>query len=862
MSRRNSRATARHYALQPQRTPPGSRPPPALQQAWALYARGERKSAESLCRSILATHAEDVGALSLLGILLAQSHRTEEAARLLEQVAARTPEDAAAHNNYGNALKDLGRYQKALACYERAIAIRPDYCDAFYNKGVTLHELQRYEEALASYERTVSLAPDHAPAWNNRGATLRALERLEQAVASHQRATALRPAYAEAHNNLGVALQELGRLEEAQESYRRAIALRPGYAEAYNNLGVALQKLERFDEALESLDRAIAANPEYAEAHNARGAVLKELERPEEALASHDRAIHIRPDYADAYSNRGAVLRGLKRYAEALGSYQRAIEIDPRCVNAYRNQGAALIDLKSFDEALASFERAIALQPDVSTYAAQGGVLLELKRSEEAVASYRRALELDPHAGFLLGTARHVRMQICDWDDFDADVAAIAAAIEADQRSARPFNVVSLIDSARLQRKASEIAVRAEISPRRKLAPIGRYPRHDRIRVGYVSADLRNHAVAILTAELFETHDRSRFEIIAMSLGPNIYDEFRTRIEPAFDQFLWVGDRSDHEIAELARSLEIDIAVDLGGYTGDARPRIMALRAAPVQVSYLGYLGTMGGEFMDYLIADPITVPPQACVHYTEQIAYLPSYQVNDSKRPIAEKLYSRTELGLPPDGFVFCCFNASYKITPPIFASWMRILDAVPGSVLFLLGGDAVKERNLREQAAAHGIGPHRLLFGGRLGNAEYLARYRSADLFLDTLPYNAGTTASDALWAGLPVLTCPGESFAARVAASVVTAAGLPELVAPDVAAYERLAIELAENPGRLAALKHRLAENRATCALFDTPTFTRNLESLYGRMYERYQKGLPPTRLDLLDEPLHDRIEHVNE
>jgi protein O-GlcNAc transferase len=850
MSRRNSRAAARPYPMRPRHT--ASRSPPDVQQAWGLYARGEHGAAESLCRTVLAANAEDLAAMSLLGIILARARRTQEAAGLLERVAARMPQDASAHNNYGNALKDLGRYQKALGCYERAIALQPEYAEAHYNTGVTLHELRRYEEALASYQTTVTLAPDHAPAWNNQGVTLRALGRLEQAIASHERAIGLRPAYAEAHNNLGVALQELGRLEEAQASYRRAIALRPAYAEAHNNLGVALQKLERFVEGLESLDRAIAVNPRYAEAYNARGAILKDLERFEEALASHDQAIRIRPDYAEAYSSRGAVLRALKRYAEALASYQRAIDIDPHYMEAYRNRGAALVDLKSFEEALASYERVIAVSPDVSTYAVLGGVLLELKRSEDAVASYRRALELDPHAGFLLGMLRHVLMQICDWTDFDADVATIATAIEADQKITRPFNVLSLIDSPRLQRKASDIAVRAEITPRRALPPIGRYPRHDRIRIGYISADLRNHAVAILTSELFETHDRSRFELTALSLGPNIHDEFRARIEPAFDRFLWVGDRSDHEIAELARSLEIDIAVDLGGYTGDARPRILALRAAPVQASYLGYLGTMGGDFMDYLLADPVIVPPQTRAHYSEKIAYLPSYQANDSKRPIAEKHFSRAELGLPADGAVFCCFNASYKITPQTFGSWMRILAAVPGSVLLLLGGDAVKERNLREHAAAHGIAPQRVVFGARLGNAEYLARYRAADLFLDTLPYNAGTTASDALWAGLPVLTCPGESFAARVAASVLESAGLPELVVKDMAAYERLAIELATDPGRLGSLKRKLAENRATCALFDTPRLTRNLEALYSRMYERYQQGLPPDHLCLPGEP----------
>ena len=848
MSKRHARAAAKPRAVRPHHAGSPQPSPGALQQAWAAYVGGDRATAESQCRAFLAQRAGDVGAMSLLGIILAQSRRAQEAAELLEQVAARTPQDPAAHNNYGSVLRDLGRYLKALGCYDRAIVLQPGYAEAHYNRGVTLHDLRRHDEALASYNRAVALEPGHAAAWSNRGATLRALGLREPAIESYDRAIAIRPAYPEAHNGRGVALQEIDRLEEALASYERAIVSRADYAEAYNNRGAVLQKLDRPEEALASLERALGIRPDYAEAHNARGAVLNQLERFEEALESFDRAIGFAPDCAEAYSNRGAALRSLKRYPEALASYERALEIDPHCAHAHRNLGATFIDLKSFDQALACYERALALTLDLACYVAQGAVLHELKRTDEAIASYRRALALDPEAGFLLGTVRHVRMQICDWTDLESDMQRITTGLEADRPLSRPFNLLSLVDSPRLQRQASELAVRAEIAPRRKLAPIPRRSRHERIRVGYFSADLRNHPVTILTAELFELHDRSRFDITAFSLGPNVHDEFRARIEPAFDRFLWVGAQSDREIAELSRRLEIDVAVDLGGYTGDARPRIMALRAAPVQVSYLGYLGTMGGEFMDYLIADPIIVPPATRQHYAEKIAYLPSYQINDSKRAIAESLPSRAALGLPEAGFVFCCFNASYKITPEIFASWMRILSAVPGSVLFLLGGDSAKERNLRQQAAARGVVPDRLVFGGRLPNAEYLARYRSADLFLDTLPYNAGTTASDALWTGLPVLTCIGQSFAARVAASILTAAGLAETITTDMGQYERLAIELAMRPERLAALKRTLGESRASCPLFDTPAVTRNIESLYARMYERHQAGLPPEHLEL--------------
>ena len=846
MSRRHARAAPRPYPAGPRAS--GGKPAvAAVQQAWALYTLGERDQAESLCRSLLAQRADDCAVLSLLGIILAQSRRSAEAALLLEQVATRSPRDASAHNNYGNVLRDLGRYSRALSCYDRAIAILPEYPDAHYNRGVTLHDLRRDEEALKSYDRALALKPDYASAWNNRGATLRSLGRPEEALESYARAIAIQPAYAEAHNNRGVTLHELGRFEEAVSSYERALAARPDHADAHNNLGASLQKLGRLEEALASHERSIALRPDDAEAHNGRGVILKELERFEEALESYARALAIDPEYAEAYSNRGAALRALKRHAEALASYDRALQIEPSYVNALRNKGAVLTELKRFEEALACYERGLSLRPDIEFHAAQAAVLHELKRTEEAVECYERVRSLAPDAGFLLGTCRHARMHVCDWSGFDEDLVRLADGIEHGRPVVKPFVALSLVDSAALQRKAADVWLRTECTPRVKLPPLARYPRHERIRVGYFSADLRNHAVALLTAELFETHDRSRFELTAFSLGADVRDGLRARIEPAFDRFLSVGGQSDHDVAALARRLEIDIAVDLGGYTGDARPHILALRPAPVQVSYLGYLGSMGGDFMDYLIADPVIVPPEARAHYAEKIAYLPSYQANDSKRIIAERSFTRAELGLPPTGVVFCCFNASWKITPATFASWMRILAAVPGSVLLLLAGSPVVERNLRREAAALGVPPERLVFGGMLSFENYLARYRSADLFLDTSPYNAGTTGSDALWAGLPVLTCIGNAFAARVGASLLTAVGLPELIAPDRAAYERLAIELATQPERLAQLRGRLAQNRAACALFDTRGVTRSLEGLYERMYLRHQAGLPPEHLE---------------
>lgn len=832
------------------RTPAASLP--SIQQAWECFGRGDRGQAETFCRAILASQAEHAGALTLLGIILAMSRRTEEAAQHLGKAAARLPNDASVQNNYGNVLRDLGRHVTALSAYERALAIQPNYPDAHYNRAVVLQDLRRFEDAIAGYDQTLAYKPDYAAAHNNRGAALQELGRCEEAVASYDRALAIKPDYAAAYNNRGTALAKLHRFEQALASYERALTIAPTFADAHNNRGAALRELKRVEEAAASFERAVGAKPDHAEAHNNRGVALRELERLDEALACHDRAIAIKPDYAEAHNNRGVALRDLNRLEEALATFEQALEVKPEYPEALLNQGATLHHLRRFHEALASHERALGMKADYAdAYRNQALTLHELGRPDEALASYERAFALAPATGFLRGICQHERMHICDWTGFDAALAEMTIGVECGRLTVTPFPALSLFDSPRLQRKVAASWAREECHPKRRLPPLRSHPAHDKVRVGYFSADFRNHAVSALAAELFETHDRSRFELTAFSLGPDVRDELRGRVEKAFDRFIALGDRSDEQVAALARSLEIDIAVDLGGYTQHARPRIFALRAAPVQVSYLGFLGTMGADFMDYLLADEIIVPRELRRHYTERIAYLPSYQANDTRRPVSDRVFTRAELGLPASGFVFCCFNASYKINPETFASWMRILAAVPGSTLLLLADSAPARLNLRREAAAAGVDPARLVFAGRVPYGDYLARYRAADLFLDTLPYNAGTTASDALWAGLPVLTCTGDSFAARMGASLLTAVGLPELVTGDRPTYERLAIELAVQPGRLAEIHNRLTATRASSALFDTPRLARSLEALYLRMHERHRLGLLPEHL-LLEPP----------
>ena len=524
------------------------------------------------------------------------------------------------------------------------------------------------------------------------------------------------------------------------------------------------KELKRFDEALASYDKALALKPDYAEAFNNRGNALQELKRLDEALASYDKALALKPDYAEAFNNRGNALQELKRLDEALASYDKALALKPDYAEAFNNRGNALQELKRFDEALASYDRALAVQPD--------------------------------HAHAFSGIVDCVN-KLCDWRR-TTDVADDVIAHVSEKKSIiSPFTLLGYFGDPLLQLQCARnfVADRVPSLPRRLWT--GATWRHDKVRIAYLSADFHRHATAYLMAELFERHDRSRFEIIGVSFGVDDKSEMRKRLVAAFDQFYDVRRKSDEEVAKLLHDLQVDIAIDLKGYTQDSRPGILAYRPTPIQASYLGFPGTMGAEFIDYIIADKTVAPFEHQPFYTEKIVHLPDcYQVNDTKRKIAERMPTRQEAGLPEEGFVFCCFNNNWKITPEVFSVWMRLLHAVEGSVLWLLGDNESAERNLRKEAQARGIDPARLVFAGRLPLEDHLARHRLADLFLDTLPYNAHTTASDALWTGLPVITRLGKSFAGRVAASLLNAIGLPELVTHSIEDYEALALRLAKD------------------------------------------------------------------
>jgi protein O-GlcNAc transferase len=744
-----------------------------------------------------------------------------------------------------------GQFAEAERLYRAVLAQLPEQFDALHLLGVLELQRRNFDAAVQLIGRAATLDPRHAPAHSNLSAALLELKRPSEALASCDRALAIAPDYAEAHINRGNALQATGRDEEAIASYDRALAIKPDNAAVLTRRAAALFTLDRHAEALRDYDRALALDPGQAELLYNRGTVLLRLGRPEEALASYDQALAIRPDHAELHYNRGSALRGLGRPEDALAAYSRAVSIKPGFVAALDNHGTVLLGLKRPAAALASYDAALAIDPAfANALKNRAFALLALQRFEAAARDFQAHLALVPDSKHIRGELLHAKLWCCDWQGYRETAARLVEDVLAGRPTIAPLAFLVVADAPAAQQRCAEIYSRdycPSIAPpvRREVPPV-----RDKIRVAYLSADFREHPLTYSTVELFELHDRSKFETIALSFGPETQSPAKARLERAFDRFIDVRARHDRDVALLLADLQIDIAVDLGGYTADCRPGILALRPAPVQISYWGFPGTMGSAHIDYIIADRIVIPEAEQSYYTEKIVYLPdSYLPSDAKRQIGEHTPTRQEAGLPETGFVFCVFNSVHKITPTMFDIWMRLLRQVEGSVLWLVGITPAAMRNLQRSAAERGVSAERLVFAPPAKWPDHLARHRLADLLLDTLPFNAHSTAGDALWMGVPIVTCAGSAFAARVAASVLNAIGLPELVARSLEEYEAIALALARTPGNLAAVKAKLARNRETYPLFDTARLCRHIESAYEAMWQCSLRGAAPASFSVV-------------
>ena len=762
---------------------------PRLQRALRCAQQGDLDRARALCEDIVRLDPREGVAWDLLGSIAMHRGNLPRAAQAWRQSLQAQPDQPATWTNLGVALRGLARPDEAVRCYDRALALQSDLPEALSNRANALDDLGRHQEALSSCERALLLRPQYPEALNNRGNVLRHLGRSQEALASFDRALELRPLFVAAHSNRASALLDCDRPEDALRACEAALGIDAHHAEAHNNRAVALKRLGHIERAMVSVERALQLQPTYAEALVNRGNLLLELGWRDEALTGPDPMLAT-PQHA-----------GRALGAQALESYARALELKPDLVAAINGRANLLSQLGRYEEAAQGFARVIERAPD-----------------------YELA------AGHLL----HCKLRTCDWTDYQASVAALLAAVARGAPAVAPFWCLALTDSASLQLACARTFCRRQVPAGLAPLPPAAPRRAGRLRVGYLSSDFREHPVARLLAGVFEQHDRTRFEVIGISLAEPGRSELGRRVAAAFDRFEDASRLADADVAALIRRLEVDVLVDLNGWTQGMRPGVLARRPAPVQVSYLGYPGTSGADYMDYLIADSFVIPQTASAHYSEQVIPLPGvFQANDDRRSAVATTPTRPQAGLPETAIVLGSFNHTGKLTPDLFDIWAGFLRAAPDGVLWLIADDSAARRNLRTEAERRGLGPDRLIFAPRLSYSEHLARLPLIDLALDTFPFNGGSTTSDILWASVPVLTCAGEAFAARMTASLLQALELPELITSNLQGYARAGLELLQRPGGLQAARARLQASLRSRDAFDARTKCRQLEAAFRQI-----------------------------
>lgn len=763
--------------------------------------------------------------------------KLEEAQRQCDEVVRAQPGNALAWQLAGVLALRRGKPEKAVAAFERSLKINARQADTLINLGAALRALDRAQDALACYDRAIALDPRIVFAHNNRANALASLGRNIEALESCERALKLQPEYAQAHNSRGNILRALGDASHALQSFDRALALMPNLAVAYVNRAAALLDLERPEEALAAADRALQLDDVDPIAWNNRGNALKASGKLTAALASYERATSLQPGYADAHANLGSVLLELRRPARALESLDRAQQLSPKDPKILVNRANVLQQLNRAAEALSTYDRALNLDPG-STHALSGRskTLLHLARFEEAAECLNALLLIEPDSELANGLLMQCRLHVCDWADYETHASRLISAVEQGIAAIAPFWFLALSASARLQnlcarsfaQEQTPVIERDTCRPRRS---------HERLRIAYLSADFRDHPVARLMAGAFEAHDRDQFVVIGVSLAREEKSELANRVSQAFDRYEDASCLSDEEAAALIEDLEVDILVDLAGHTSGMRPGVLARRPASVQINYLGFPGTSGAEYHDYILADAYVIPEDAAVHYSERVVHIGgSFQANDDRRASSPGAATRLSEGLPQDALVLCSFNNPTKLTPSVFGIWADLLAAVENSVLWLYVEGAAGRRNVLKEAGKRGLDVRRIFFAARRPYAEHLARLPLADLFLDTFPFNGGSTTSDALWAGVPVLTLSGEAFASRMSGSLLRALGLMELITHSLEEYRDLGFELARDPTRLDRLRSKLADASARGALFDTRSFCRRLEVAYLDAWQR--------------------------
>lgn len=707
-----------------------------------------------------------------------------------------------------------GNLPAAVECFRKTLGINPNQSDALSNLSYCYSLVGRHEDALAFAEKAIALDATNDAAYTNLGKAYQSLGNYDSALDAYRNAEKLEGTNPRNKYNIATVLVQQKKLDEALVIYKQLINQNIVFPQLYGNLSAIYLKQSDFSKSLDAADRALELDRSYTDAWINRGIALREMRRDSDALDSFNIAQTKAPNTPEVYLYRAKCESNLELYEKAAESYKKCLAYDPKNAVAWRDYGSLLTQRKDLEGALECYEKAYAIKQETE---------------------------------YVLGNLLHTQMKMCKWDQFEDRVTSLKRYLTDGVLVSHGFPLLGLIDDPMLHKIANEKY--AEKFPRLGETKSTRGKKKQRIRIGYYSADFHNHATSYLIVEIFELHDKKQFDIFCFSFGPNDNSAMRDRIRNSSTEFFDVAKKSDDEIVDLSKKLEIDIAVDLKGYTEHSRPRIFARRAAPIQCNYLGYPSTMGANFIDYIIADETVLPAREFRFFNEKVVLLPDcYQPNDGKK-IRPKRPAKSELGeLSQNCFVYCCFNNNWKILPETFDLWMKILNQVEGSVLWLLEDNAHVAKNLRNEASKRTVSPERIVFSKRAPLAEYLQRYHFADLFLDTSPYNAHTTASDSLWMGVPVLTLEGNSFAGRVGASLLRSVGLPELVSKTTKEYEEKAVELGKSSLKIAELKQKLRTNIESTALFDSQRYVKNLEKAFSIMHEQMAYGRLPENIRL--------------
>lgn len=738
-----------------------------------------------------------------------------------------------------------GKLDLAQSLYQQALTLDGYHAEAWHLTGVISLQKGDWQSGVNQLVVSLTIEPQNPVAHNNLGNALLDQNIYDQAIEHYDIAISLNPSYAQAHLGLGQALRSSGRHYAAEASLAKAIQIKPELLDAHLQLALTQAELFNFEPALKQLTTILKKTP----SHPACLSVYNDIQKAQNMhlLRLQTLVGQIKIKDVDTLRGQAQNLFLSKRFSEAIELLDAAIAIDPLHARTYYNKGICHGANKQYLAAIECYDRSTTLDPQMDeAWHNCGSALFDIQQFDDAIFQYDKSIQLNVNPSPALFMKLYAKQKICDWSNWDNLKNQIIEKINLGHCPIQPLPILALTDSVTIQLQAGINHFRNTQS---QILPFPFTPKNHsnpRIKIGYFSQDFRNHAVAFLTAELFELHDRNDFEIHGFDLGWAKIDNMQQRLKSGFEFFHDVREMTDQSIVEFARQMELDIAVDLSGYTLNNRNGIFTRRLAPVQINYIGYPATMGHPEMDYIIGDRIVIPDSLKNSYSEKVISLPCFQVNDRKRAISERVFTHAEIGIPKDNFIFCGINAPHKLSPLMMTTWMEILKQVPQSVLMLFKEHDRAERNIREFAEINGVDPDRLIFVTRLDPADNLARYQLADLFLDIVPFNGGTTVSDALWAGLPVITCTGEAFASRMASSLLTAVGLPELIAKDLYAYAQMAVELATKPVQLNALKQKLAARKDTCILFNTPLFTKKIEEAYKQAHERYMKGLKPDHI----------------